>query len=472
LKLSNRRNDYGKYEPHLFKSSHTNGETITENNDIREKAVAIYKGKAVNVDEMSRDDVANLIHELGIHQIELELQNEELNRAHAELARSHDMYTELYDFAPVGYLTINADGIIERANLTISTMLGLARSKLIGNRFSAFILTEFRDTWHRCFVQIVDNPAEPGSPCQLQMQNAGGDSRWVQLIAAPVNDPAGRLQALRVALSDITGLKEAQHAQKKLSDDVQTKNRLLQNILHAASHDLRAPLVTIIGFAEELIKSCRCISTLANNQSVTRELRDEIHDIVDNDMLEYARFVKSAASRMDALLKGLLEVCRLGAEPACPAQIDMNDVIDEVIASLQFDIAARKASVTRQDLPPCLGEPLHTPRVFANLIHNALKFLDPNRPGRIHVSAQPLTGKCIYRVADNGVGIRPEDQERIFDMFYRSTPANVPEGEGLGLTIVTRILERQNGKIWVHSTPDRGSTFSVLLPTPPQTENK
>ncbi|HPD45562.1 MAG TPA: PAS domain-containing sensor histidine kinase [Anaerohalosphaeraceae bacterium] len=433
---------------------------------VREEAVVRYKGKHVDIGGLSRDDIARLVYDLGIRQIELEIQNEQLRRSQAELTQSRDMYAELYDLAPVGYLTVGPTGLIDRANLTFCTMMGVDRRKLTGQPFSRFIALDDQDNWCACFTAFKGRMG--ATTChsrQLRLQKPDGQTFLCQMTCLPVASQAGRLHHARITISDITELKAAQQAQAEL---VQRQNRNLQNILHAASHDLRSPLITIIGFTDELLKGCtRLHELLAPN--IPEDLHAAAHRLLEEDIVESARFVKAAADKMDDLLKGLLDVSRLGAEPVEIQTLDMNTVIDEIVAACQFDIREKKAHVTHDDLPPCRGEPKHTSRVFANLIHNALKFLDPGRNGCIHVSAQQLAGKCIYKVEDNGVGIHPEDQQKIFDMFYKITPngaSDAPEGDGLGLTIAARILERQNGKIWVTSTPGQGSAFYVLLPAP------
>ena len=342
-------------------------------------------------------------------------------------------------------------------------MMGVDRRKLTGQPFSRFIALDDQDNW-RIFTAFKGRMG--ATTChsrQLRLQKPDGQTFLCQMTCLPVASQAGRLHHARITISDITELKAAQQAQAEL---VQRQNRNLQNILHAASHDLRSPLITIIGFTDELKGCTRLHELLAPNipKTSTPPPTDFSKRTSSNqpDSLRRPPTKWMTCSRASSTSPA-------SREPVEIQTLDMNTVIDEIVAACQFDIREKKAHVTHDDLPPCRGEPKHTPRVFANLIHNALKFLDPGRNGCIHVSAQQLAGKCIYKVEDNGVGIHPEDQQKIFDMFYKITPngaSDAPEGDGLGLTIAARILERQNGKIWVTSTPGQGSAFYVLLPAP------
>ena len=168
---------------------------------------------------------------------------------------------------------------------------------------------------------------------------------------------------------------------------------------------------------------------------------------------------------MQALLNGLLEVCRVGSAALEIKALDMNQMMKHIIASMQYQITDSGAELTADDLPGCIGDPDHVNQVFSNLLANAVKYLDPDRKGRIHISGRVEDGESIYCVQDNGQGIAPQHQQRVFEIFHRLEPDGDAEGEGLGLTIALRILERHEGRIWVESEPGKGSKFFVSLPT-------
>jgi signal transduction histidine kinase len=159
----------------------------------------------------------------------------------------------------------------------------------------------------------------------------------------------------------------------------------------------------------------------------------------------------------------LLRYSRLGRVALMIRPLNMNGMLSEIIAAMKFQLDEARAEVRVEELPVCLGDSVQTSQVFGNLLDNALKYRDPSRPLRVTISGAVRDGDAIYTVKDNGVGIAPEHQAKVFEIFHRLNP-DTSAGEGLGLTIAQRVLERQKGKIWVESRAGEGSTFYVSLP--------
>jgi len=186
---------------------------------------------------------------------------------------------------------------------------------------------------------------------------------------------------------------------------------------------------------------------------------------LEKDIPESLDYIQAGVVKIDALLSGFLRYSRLGRAAITIRPLDMNALLEAVAKAMEFQIQRAGAKVELQPLPECCGDETHLSQVFSNLLDNALKYLDAKRPGIITVSGDVQDGRAVFAGRDNGIGSTQEHQPRIFEIFHRLNPAS-GEGEGLGLTIAQRLLERQNGKIWVDSTPGEGSVFYVSLPRP------
>ncbi len=255
---------------------------------------------------------------------------------------------------------------------------------------------------------------------------------------------------------DITERKQAEHARDKL-------NKELESILYAASHDLKTPLINIQGFGYELARNCEMIRSALTDKSKNANAKKLVDSALNKDIPEALDFISSSTSKMDSLLSGLLDLCHLGTAEMLIEPVDMNTVMTDVVANMEYRIKQRCAQVEVESVPSCLGDASKISRIFTNLLANALKFLDKSRPGRICISGKSQNEQSVYCIEDNGIGIATEHQEKIFEIFYQLEP-DKRKGEGLGLAIVGRILDKHNGEIWVESKPGEGSKFFVFLP--------
>jgi len=251
---------------------------------------------------------------------------------------------------------------------------------------------------------------------------------------------------------------------QRLLKTLAAKNEELQSVVYVASHDLKSPLVNIQGFSGELSRSCAEFKAILGGEDVPAALKEKLASLMCEDVPESLGFIRAGTLKMQALLDGLLEVCRVGSAVLQIQALDMNEMIKHIIASMQFQINDSGADVIVDDLPGCIGDGDHVNQVFSNLLTNAVKYLDADRKGEIHISGRGEDGESIYCVQDNGLGIASQHQDKVFEIFHRLDPDRHADGEGLGLTIAMRIIQRHEGRIWVESEPGKGSMFFVSLP--------
>jgi len=311
----------------------------------------------------------------------------------------------------------------------------------------------FRDLWQtigrgRVWRGEIMNRAKDGS------------YYWVDTTIFPrVNEAGKPLQYIAIR-TDITRHKADQLELLRAAAELADKNRELETIVYTVSHDLRSPLVNVQGFSRQLERACERLRSAAGGGPVPAA---ELKQVVETTIPQAIRFIGAGVKKMDMLLAGLLRYSRMGRMVMTVAPLEMNALLAEILAAMRFQLNEAKADVQVGPLPACLGDSVNTSQVFANLIDNALKYRDPGRPPRIEVSGQVKDGQAVYAVSDNGIGIAQEHLRKVFEIFHRLNP-DAQAGEGLGLTIAQRVLERESGKIWVESREGCGSTFFVSLP--------
>jgi PAS domain S-box-containing protein len=269
--------------------------------------------------------------------------------------------------------------------------------------------------------------------------------------AVPVLDPDGTIREWVGVHTDITEQRDAEAELKESNEEI-------QRYAYIVSHDLRAPLVNIMGFTSEL-------------EAVRDEIRTEIADkakadTIDKDLAESLSFIKAAINKMDGLINAILKLSREGRRTFRPEHLEMTPLLSGLADSLRHQTDSQGATVTVKDLPPLVADRLAVEQIFGNLVDNALKYLAPGRPGHIVVSGERIGSRVRYTVTDNGRGVAEKDHKRIFELFRRSGVQDRP-GEGIGLAHVRTLVRTLGGRIDVSSTLGEGTVFTVTLPAEP-----
>ena len=282
------------------------------------------------------------------------------------------------------------------------------------------------------------------------------------LNARELKQGKNRKRLILLSIEDITTRRQALKKLNIVNSDLEVKTKELQQFLYITTHDLRSPLVNIQGFNKELEASLKELKDLLKIESIPETVRKRLTDLLDEEIPESMHFITSSTNKMDALLKGLLSLSRLGRQKVVFSDVDMNELMTSVIDNFEYEIIKKNIVLNITDLPECEGDEFQLNQLFSNLLGNALKFLDPDRPGIINISGEKTNNYVKYEVQDNGIGIHPDHREKVFELFHKLDPKK--PGIGLGMNIVNQIVEKHRGKIELESEPGIGTKFIIILP--------
>ena len=364
---------------------------------------------------------------------QLEQQIAERKQAEEALQEREKRYRDLYEEAPNAYFSVGADGRIERANRSARELLGYSRYELVGRPvFDLYADTENgKPKAQEVFERFL--AGEEIRDQELEMRRADGSKVWVSLSVRPIRDREGRVVASRSVVADIT-----EH--RKL-------DQLKDDFIGLVSHELRSPMTVITGAINTVLTEAERLSP------------EETRQLLKDAALE--------ADLLSNLLGNLLELSRIQTSRLYlhVEAISVSKVIQGTVEEIKRQSSAHQfvVSVPRK-LPPVYADPLRLERILYNLLENAVKYSPQG--GEIGVSVKLQKEHLVIGVSDQGVGISPADQTKLFAPFQRLEefrPDGV-RGIGLGLLVCRRLVEAHGGRIWVKSKPGRGSTFFFTLP--------
>jgi PAS domain S-box-containing protein len=419
---------------------------------LRRRAEAIAQDNAA--DALEDPDPRSALHELRVHQIELEMQNEELRRAREELEASRARYFDLYDMAPVGYLTIGEPGLILEANLTAAKLLGVARGALVKQPLPSFILPEDQDILYLHRKKLLETGAPQAWELRLLRKNSG--PFWARAEAAMARDNDGAA-ICRLVLSDIDERKraEAEKAKLEIQNQQLLKAESLSRMAGAVAHRFNNYLMAVTGNLELAMGDLRVDG---------RSFQDLAH------AMEAAR----QAARLSTLM-----LTYLGQAPGRQEPLDLSNLCRRSLHSMRALLPKEVSLEANSDAPALVveGNATQIRQILVNLVTNAWESYEDR--GAVHVSTRTMSAADIpashrfpigwrphdyayacLEVVDKGCGIPEKDIAKVFDPFFSSKSS----GRGLGLPVVLGIVRAHNGAVTVASTSGRGSAFRVFLP--------
>ena len=273
------------------------------------------------------------------------------------------------------------------------------------------------------------------------------------------------LATSRDSLRDLNETLEEQVTER--TADLSRANEEIQRFAYIVSHDLRSPLVNVMGFTAELATAAGPLAELVDRAEAEAPhiLTEDARLAAREDLPEAIGFIRTSTQKMDRLINAILKLSREGRRTIAPEHVDPAQLVDTIIGSIQHVIDDRGAVVrVERPIPAVVTDRLALEQILSNLIENATKYLKPGRPGEIVVTGHKERNRVILSVIDNGRGIDPRDHQRVFDLFRRSGQQDQP-GEGIGLAHVRALAYRLGGTIDVQSTLGDGATFRLNLPT-------
>ncbi len=419
----------------------------TQATHLREKAEELLKKKKSNAgSQLSETETIRLIHELEVHQIELEMQNDELMLARASAQEAAEKYAELYDFAPSGYFTLSMEGKIIELNLSGATMLGKERSRLKSSLFGFFVSNDTKPIFNLFLENVFNRNTKESCEVTLLIE----DCKPIYVHLSGIVTENGNLCLL--TMIDITARKLAENELIIAKEKAEESNHFKTNFLQNMSHEIRTPMNAIMGFSglitEQFGNKTKLVQFTKIIQQRSRDLLKIINDILDIAKIESGQLPVS------------IEDCNL------------NDLFAELTSffkehqkridkqQIQFSLQASNdtSKIVIETDPGKLKQ------IFINLITNAFKFTDK---GKIEGGCRfGANNKLIFYVMDTGQGIPSDQQDVVFERFTQIKQLiNQPTGgTGLGLPIVKGLINLLGGEIWLESEPGKGSTFSFAIP--------
>jgi len=373
---------------------------------------------------------------------------------------------------------LDPTGHVATWNQGAQRIKGYKEQDIVGQHFSVFYPPEaVASGWPNHELEVAQ--AEGRFEDEGWRIRKDGSKFWANVVITALRDSNGELRGFAKVTRDLTERRAGEEQVRKLNAELQVRveelaksNRQLaqeraenETFVYSASHDIRAPLVNLQGFSQEIKMASDELRSLLASDTLPESIRNRAQLVLDQGLDESVKYVQTAVQHLSRIVDALLRLSRAGRVVYQWNAVSLTPIIRRILESLSLSIARTGAQVNVDELPPVWGDSVALEQLFGNLISNAINYLDPARSGVIHIGALPPNDNLqTYFVRDNGLGMPAGALPNLFHVFERFH--SQVRGEGMGLAIVHRIVQRHNGRIWVESTEGQGTTFYVALPLP------
>lgn len=358
--------------------------------------------------------------------------------------RSEDRLRLLLELAPDAIVIVDRCGNIVQINAQTEKLFGHSPDELIGQKIEILMPERFRDRHPQQRGGFMSNPKmrPMGSGLDLFGLHKDGREFPVEISLSTLETEDGNL--VSSSIRDITEQRRITNLLKATTDDLWRSNADLTQFAAIASHDLREPL--------RMITSYTCL------------LQKRLGEQLDDKSIKFMAYIADGAKRMDDLINAILDYSHVGHQAIDAELVDAGAVAGCALHNLEQKIRDTHATIDCRPLPPVVADPVLLGQLLQNLVSNAIKFTAKDRLPQVVINARESKHEWVFSVADNGIGIRVEDTERIFTLFQRVYSASEYPGTGIGLATCKKIVERHRGRLWLESTIDVGTTFFFSLP--------
>ena len=425
---------------------------------LRQRAEEAARDRVCSKD-LPEADVRALCHELEVHQVELEMQNDELRQVQAELVATESKYRDLYEFAPIGYLTLDGSGKVLEANLTSASLLETDRMHLVNNRFQAYLAQKCVPQFDAFCSRVLDSGVKQTAELQLngnivKKKNPG----WALVEARAIRE--GNQDKFRMAVIDITDRKQMEKEILKRSAELaaakeaaEAATKVKSEFLANMSHEIRTPMNAIIGMAGLMLEE---------DEPLNQEQRDNLE------------LIRINGDALLSIISDILDYSKMESDKVVLEEqtLDLRRCVEEAIDLLALRAAEKGLNLAYtidKNVPEIIiGDFGRIRQVLGNLLSNAVKFTDEGDVV-LSVSNQENEGTDVihFAVQDTGIGIPEDRMGLLFQSFSQMEPSTTRlyGGTGLGLAISKKLVEMMGGRIWAESEEGVGSTFHFTIET-------
>ena len=415
---------------------------------LRQKAEEKLKDKKFRkTSSLTEDEMRKLIHELEVHEIELEMQNEELRVAKEQAEQAEEKYAELYNYAPSGYLTLSKEGEITELNFAAARMFGKEQQPLIKRNCAVFLSEKSRPDFNLFFQSVFAGQGKQSCELIMAKESSSGPERMPIHINID-GVPDRNNEFCHLTMVDITEKVKQNQELIKAKEKAEETDRLKSVFLANMSHEIRTPMNGILGFAE-----------LLKEPGLPVDQQREFIDIIEQ-----------SGARLLSIINNLIDVSRIeaGLMKLDIRETNINEQLEFIYSFFKPEVEAQGMELSFRCPLPANEATIQTDQekvyaILTNLVKNVIKY---SLEGSIVFGYTPKDEILEFYVKDTGVGIPEDKQKAVFERFIRegNKEKKFLQGAGLGLTITKAYLEMLGGKIWVESRKGVGSTFYFTLP--------